>query len=315
MSLQSLLETARNHPDEDQRANALDQFAAEYGEQQETYQILHERCTQDHSWRVREKALRLLSSLPQHKHTAAPLAVDRVMNDHEAKVRSSAIEILPQVWVGNQKSLSKTLSDWVRTSGNADVRHVALLTLCETYKNTQVVLGLLLDRAEHDDEPIVRTVAVERLVDGWSADAKVYQFLCDRAKTDTDPDVKRAANKVALRKVRIFFSYSHEDKKDAQRLVKYISNEIGRDRIELWWDERIVTSSAWDEEIKTKIRESDIALVLVSQAFLNSNYCQKVEVQSFLRQRRSSGMAIFPILDFVRFVNLTKLITEGIWAS
>ena len=42
--------------------------------------------------------------------------------------------------------------------------------------------------------------------------------------------------------------------------------------------------------------ESDIALVLVSQTFVNSNYCQKVEVQSFLRQRRSSGMAIFPII-------------------
>ena len=125
---------------------------------------------------------------------------------------------------------------------------------------------------------------------------KVYQFLCDRAKLDTDPDVRRAANKVALPRVKVFFSYSHEDKKDAQRLVKYVSNELGRDRIELWWDERVVTSSAWDEEIKTKIRESDIALVLVSQAFLNSNYCQKVEVQSFLRQRRSSGMAIFPII-------------------
>ena len=153
-----------------------------------------------------EKALRLLSSLPQQQQTVVQLAVDRATNDHEAKVRSSAIELLPQVWVGNPRSLSQTLSDWVRTSSNVDVRHVALLTLCETYKNAQVVLGLLLDRAGHDDDPIVRTVAVERLVDGWSADARIYQFLCDRAKLDTDPDVRRAANKVALPRVRVFFS-------------------------------------------------------------------------------------------------------------
>jgi hypothetical protein len=296
MSLQLLLETARTHPDEDQRAAALEQLAAEYGGQQETYQVLREQCTQDLSWRVREKALRLLSSLPQYRQTVAQLAVDRVMEDKEARVRSSAIELLPQVWVENRQSLLNTLSEWVRTSVNPDVRQVALLTLCETCKDAQVVLGPLLDRAEHDSDAIVRTVAVERLVDGWSTDAKVYQFLCDRAKIDTDPDVIRAANRVALPKVRVFFSYSHLDTKYAQRLVSYISNELGRDRIELWWDERISTGSAWDDAIKTKIRESDIALILVSQAFLNSNYCQRAEIQDFLGQRRSSGMVIFPII-------------------
>ena len=76
MFLQLLVGTVRTHPDEDQRAKALDQLAVEYGEQQETYQILYERCIQDPSWRVREKSLRLLSSLPQHKQTAAQLAVE-----------------------------------------------------------------------------------------------------------------------------------------------------------------------------------------------------------------------------------------------
>ena len=57
----------------------------------------------------------------------------------------------------------------------------------------------------------------------------------------------------------------------------------------------------WDElpeahRVFFRLSESDIALVLVSQAFLNSHYCQKVEVQSFLRQRRSRGMVIFPII-------------------
>ena len=172
-------------------------------------------------------------------------------------MRSSGIELLPQVWVGTPDP-----SQGPYQTGYA----------------------------------LPATRAVERLMDGWSSDARVYQFLCDRAKLDTDPDVSRAANKVALPRVRVFFSYGYEDKKDVQRLVKYVSNEIGRDRIELWWDERIVTSSAWDEEIKKKICDSDIALILVSQAFLNSHYCQKVEVQSFLRERRSSGMVIFPII-------------------
>ncbi len=61
---------------------------------------------------------------------------------------------------------------------------------------------------------------------------------------------------------------------------------------EFWWDQRIATGDLWDEEIKAKIIDSDIALVLVSQAFLNSSYCTDVEIGGFIGRK----VFIFPVI-------------------
>ena len=168
--------------------------------------------------------------------------------------------------------------------------------MCDRFRVAPVVIELLVDRALNDAGPIVRMVAVEALIRDWREDPKVFSLLGERAQADSDPDVRRAASKVVLPKIMVFVSYSHKDKKYAERLVEYVAGELRRDGIELWWDERILTGSLWDNEIKAKIRESHIALILISHSFLNSDYCLRVEVQSFLRQRRSQGMIVFPII-------------------
>jgi hypothetical protein len=96
-------------------------------------------------------------------------------------------------------------------------------------------------------------------------------------------------------KVRIFVSYSHQDKrylKDSS-LLGYLR---GLNKAEFWFDERITTGDYWDENIKENIERSEIALVLVSQAFLNSSYVNKVEIPAFMKKRKDEGMVIFPIV-------------------
>ena len=62
--------------------------------------------------------------------------------------------------------------------------------------------------------------------------------------------------------------------------------------LEFWTDREIKPGELWDDVIKAKIQEADIALVLVSQAFLDSAYCQDVEIQSFLAHKKH----LFPII-------------------
>lgn len=94
-------------------------------------------------------------------------------------------------------------------------------------------------------------------------------------------------------KIKIFVSYSHQD-------AKYLNDDslfgflrgLEKDGVEFWDDRRIRPGELWDAVIKANLQEADIALVLVSQAFLDSPYCQNVEIEHCLAQQKH----LFPII-------------------
>jgi hypothetical protein len=97
--------------------------------------------------------------------------------------------------------------------------------------------------------------------------------------------------------IKIFVSYSHQDAGylEEDSLIGYLRG-LERKGVTFWWDEALVTGDNWDEEIKARILEAHIALVLVSQWFLNSAYCTEVEIREFLQQCRKRGLVIFPVI-------------------
>ena len=97
--------------------------------------------------------------------------------------------------------------------------------------------------------------------------------------------------------IKVFVSYSHHDKKylAGDSLLGFLKG-LKRGGVSFWWDEDLVTGDNWDKEIKDNIEKSHIALVLVSQWFLNSAYCTEVEIKEFLNECRTRGLVIFPII-------------------
>lgn len=118
---------------------------------------------------------------------------------------------------------------------------------------------------------------------------------------DTAPPARDAASAGAStdgRAVRVFVSYSHRD-------AKYLSDEsllgtlkgLESEGVEFWSDQSITAGDKWDEEIKARIAGSHIVLVLVSQAFLDSPYCQNVEIRRFLTEaEQQRGLVIMPVM-------------------
>lgn len=98
--------------------------------------------------------------------------------------------------------------------------------------------------------------------------------------------------------IKIFISYSHIDKEylNEDSLLGYLKGLEQEAEVEFWWDGNLVGGDYWDEEIRNRIRETGIALVLVSQYFLNSDYIQKTEIRGFLEQCRDNGLIILPVI-------------------
>lgn len=99
-------------------------------------------------------------------------------------------------------------------------------------------------------------------------------------------------------KVKIFVSYSHKDTEyiGPEGLLGFLKGLERDGDVELWVDEKLSGGDEWDDVLKSGIRDCDIGLVFVSQAFLDSHYCMDVEISGFLDRCRSEGMKIFPIL-------------------
>src|SRR5437016_5268758 len=98
--------------------------------------------------------------------------------------------------------------------------------------------------------------------------------------------------------IQIFVSYSHRDPSylGSDSLLGFLKGLEREEDVEFWTDERIEGGTSWDEQIQQRLRTSDIALVLVSQSFLDSRYCTDIEMGAFLKRCRDDGMIIFPVI-------------------
>ena len=81
----------------------------------------------------------------------------------------------------------------------------------------------------------------------------------------------------------VFVSYSHKDEAYLQKgeLIDYLKSSLGN-KARFWDDRGIVTGNLWDETIHKNILNSQVAILLVSNHFIESEYINSVEVHKFL---------------------------------
>jgi hypothetical protein len=117
------------------------------------------------------------------------------------------------------------------------------------------------------------------------------------SKSQGGPD-ETATKREQRNDIRVFVSYSHADSKyvgQRDSLLSYV-RALEREGVSFWCDRSINAGDFWDEEIKRRIEEAEIALILVSQSFLNSEYCRNVEAQALVAARKKNGLRIVPVL-------------------
>ena len=108
------------------------------------------------------------------------------------KIRTQAVAAVAATWKDDPETLP-----WLKQRAQSDdnwvVRLAAVRELAQGWKDDPETLPILKQRAQSDDNFAVRRAAVQELVRGWKDDPKTLPWLKQCAQSDDDSDVRRAA--------------------------------------------------------------------------------------------------------------------------
>jgi hypothetical protein len=104
---------------------------------------------------------------------------------------------------------------------------------------------------------------------------------------------------------RAFISYTHADEQLKDQFLLHLAPLKREGLIEIFHDRMLRPGDHLDESIQEELAASDLVILLVSAAFLNSEYCYEEEMKrAFARQREGSARVVAVILRPCQWMNV-----------
>ena len=105
------------------------------------------------------------------------------------------------------------------------------------------------------------------------------------------------------RLIAFFVSYAHANQRLADDFLTRLREQMAPSRAydyRLWRDTMLLVGEEWNEEIKAALEASELGLLLVSPAFLGSEYITRIEWPHFLANRKPVIPVMLEPVDFAR---------------
>ena len=96
--------------------------------------------------------------------------------------------------------------------------------------------------------------------------------------------------------LRIFVSYAHIDEAYKDRLSSHLAVLRRKKLVDVWHDRQIDGGDDWRADIRQAMDDCSLALLLVSDTFLNSEFIQSEEMEYLWQRRQKDGIRLAPII-------------------
>jgi len=97
-----------------------------------------------------------------------------------------------------------------------------------------------------------------------------------------------------MTKPTVFLSYCHQDEVWKDRISGQL--QVLGDLLEVWDDRKIGLGEDWFPRLQEAIDQAEVAILIISAAFLNSPFIKREEVPRLLRLRQTNGLTVIPVI-------------------
>lgn len=116
----------------------------------------------------------------------------------------------------------------------------------------------------------------------------------------------------------IFISYSHKNMKYKDKLLVSLEALKQSYNINTWHDGIIDAGSKIDENVKRELEKSEIVLLLITDSYLASYYCMKIELEKAIEREKKGKCKVIPVIfeesvlvDTLSFFNNNRVPKDG----
>src|SRR5579859_1913561 len=96
--------------------------------------------------------------------------------------------------------------------------------------------------------------------------------------------------------VKLFYCYARVDKVLRDELDTHLTPLKRSGLITIWYDGELIPGARWEDEIHARLNTADIILLLISPAFMASDYCYSKEMTQAIARHDAGKACVIPIL-------------------
>ncbi len=96
--------------------------------------------------------------------------------------------------------------------------------------------------------------------------------------------------------IELFLCYHQKDELLCQELVTYLGVLKQQGFFDVWYDREISAGTEYEQEIDMHLNTAQIILLLVSQYFMNSNYCYLNQMKRAIERHERGDAIVIPVI-------------------
>jgi hypothetical protein len=94
---------------------------------------------------------------------------------------------------------------------------------------------------------------------------------------------------------KVFLSYCQADQQAVSELRPFLLPLARAGRVAWWDDSHLQLGDDWEGEIERVLEEAQVAVLILSQDFLNSDFIREVELPRILARARQERLRVIPV--------------------